>query len=109
MVEQEGNLLFRVGRDDATDAVEILLIHQHQHVEIVVVGLRYLTGGVLCARNAVGLEGALSQGVDGVAEFLAAGSGRVDFELVGHSCPHHKVAHHELSGDAAADISMTDE
>ncbi len=78
-------------------------------VEIVVIVSCHLSGGMAGIVYAVGFEGAQRHGVDGVANLLAAGGGRVDLEKVSDARILCHLAEDELSGDAAADVAVADE
>ena len=109
VVEQEADLVVGVVGNDAADAVEVLLIHEYEVVEIVIVVAGDLSCGMLCAVYAMGFECAQCHGVNWVAYFLTAGGGGVDLEKVCNTSVQCHLSEDELGGDAATDVAMADE
>ena len=81
VVQQQMYLAIRVATADALHIPEVGFVHADEQVEFFVIALGELPRRVAAAGNPVFGQLAPCRRINGVAEFLAAGGGRLYMEL----------------------------
>lgn len=80
MVQQQAYFPIRVGGNNASNAIEVLPIHEYQVIEVVIVGSSHLPCSMFRTMYAVSLKGSECHGVDWIPDFFAACRSGINFQ-----------------------------
>ncbi len=105
-----GNLAFRIAAQHPAHVADIGAVHADEVVVFAIIGGRKLDGAFPGTADAMfrklGLGRRVDRIADAVPDFLRAGGGGGDVEVLGESFFCHQFFHDELAHGASANISM---
>ena len=106
IIQEAADLPFRVSPGDAGHVPHVGAVGRQKQVVLVIVGLGHLNGPVAGEGDPLRLQLPHSRRIDGVADLLPAGGGRVNIELCGNPSLFHHIFHNTLRHRGTTDIPM---